>query len=105
MRKHVGFFLGTVAGACLTLLVASPQGAHLFAVANAAAHSDNSNTYSQLNLFGEVFEKIKTDYVEKPEDGKLVEGAINGMPRCGWRQRTSASQPVISLLRRSTQGW
>src|SRR5262249_17833022 len=46
---------------------------------NAAAHSDNSNTYSQLNLFGEVFEKIKTDYVEKPEDGKLVEGAINGM--------------------------
>ena len=79
MRKHVGFFLGTVAGACLTLLVASPQGAHLFAVANAAAHSDNSNTYSQLNLFGEVFEKIKTDYVEKPEDSKLVEGAINGM--------------------------
>jgi carboxyl-terminal processing protease len=77
MRKHVGFFLGTVAGACLTLLVASPQGAHLFAVANAAAHADN--TYSQLNLFGEVFEKIKTDYVEKPEDSKLVEGAINGM--------------------------
>lgn len=79
MRKHVGFFLGTVAGACLTLLVASPQGAHLFAVANAAAHSDNSNTYSQLNLFGEVFEKVKSDYVEKPEDSKLVEGAINGM--------------------------
>ncbi|WP_166295147.1 S41 family peptidase [Bradyrhizobium sp. 26S5] len=79
MRKHVGFFLGTVAGACLTLLVASPQGAHLFAVANAAAHSDTSNTYSQLNLFGEVFEKIKSDYVEKPEDSKLVEGAINGM--------------------------
>ncbi|MCC8955230.1 S41 family peptidase [Bradyrhizobium sp. Pear77] len=77
MRKHVGFFLGTAAGACLTLLVASPQGAHLFAVANAAAHVDN--TYSQLNLFGEVFEKIKTDYVEKPEDSKLVEGAINGM--------------------------
>ncbi|MCA1395302.1 S41 family peptidase [Bradyrhizobium sp. BRP56] len=79
MRKHVGFLLGTVAGACLTLLVASPQGAHLFAVANAAAHSDNSSTYSQLNLFGEVFEKVKTDYVEKPEDSKLVEGAINGM--------------------------
>ncbi|MFQ3456642.1 S41 family peptidase [Bradyrhizobium sp. UFLA01-814] len=79
MRKHVGFLLGTVAGACLTLLVASPQGANLFAVANAAAHSDNSNTYSQLNLFGEVFEKVKTDYVEKPEDSKLVEGAINGM--------------------------
>ncbi|MEN3348533.1 MAG: carboxyl-terminal processing protease [Bradyrhizobium sp.] len=77
MRKNVGFFLGTVAGACLTLLVTSPQGAHLVNVAKAAARSDN--TYSQLNLFGEVFEKVKSDYVEKPDDGKLVEGAINGM--------------------------
>ncbi|WP_407170241.1 S41 family peptidase [Bradyrhizobium sp. ORS 111] len=78
MRKNVGFFLGTVAGACLTLLVTSPQGgAHLLGIAKAAARSDN--TYSQLNLFGEVFERIRTDYVEKPDDGKLVEGAINGM--------------------------
>ncbi|MCA6120548.1 S41 family peptidase [Bradyrhizobium sp. WSM 1704] len=64
-------------GACLTLLVTSPQGTHLIDVAKAAARSDN--TYSQLNLFGEVFERVRTDYVEKPEDGKLVEGAINGM--------------------------
>ncbi|WP_407152338.1 S41 family peptidase [Bradyrhizobium sp. ORS 86] len=78
MRRNVGFFLGTVAGACLTLLVTSPQGgAHLLGIAKAAARSDN--TYSQLNLFGEVFERIRTDYVEKPDDGKLVEGAINGM--------------------------
>src|SRR6202012_1458926 len=26
-----------------------------------------------------VFERVKTDYVEKPDDAKLVEGAINGM--------------------------
>ncbi|MBR0799148.1 S41 family peptidase [Bradyrhizobium jicamae] len=77
MRKNVGFFLGTVAGACLTLLVTSPQGAHMIGVAKAAARSDN--TYSQLNLFGEVFERVRTDYVEKPDDSKLVEGAINGM--------------------------
>ena len=76
MRKNVGFLLGTVAGACLTLLVTAPQGANLVAVAKAAVRSD---TYSQLNLFGEVFERVKTDYVEKPEDSKLVEGAINGM--------------------------
>ena len=37
------------------------------------------DTYSQLNLFGDVFERIKADYVEKPDDTKLVEGAINGM--------------------------
>jgi len=76
MRKNVSFLLGTVAGACLTFLVTAPQGAHWVAAAKAAARTD---TYSQLNLFGDVFERIRTDYVEKPDDSKLVEGAINGM--------------------------
>ena len=77
MRKNMGFFLGTVTGACLTLLVSAPFGSQLVAAAKAAARSNN--TYSQLNLFGDVFERIRTDYVEKPNDAKLVEGAINGM--------------------------
>jgi hypothetical protein len=34
---------------------------------------------SQLSLFGDVFEKIRTDYVEKPDEGKLIEAAVNGM--------------------------
>jgi len=76
MRKNALFFLGAAAGACLTLLLTAPQGGHGIASANASASAD---TYSQLNLFGEVFERVKTDYVEKPEDAKLVEGAINGM--------------------------
>src|SRR5207302_1190210 len=33
----------------------------------------------QLSLFGDVFERVRSDYVEKPDDGKLVESAINGM--------------------------
>jgi carboxyl-terminal processing protease len=76
MRKNVLFFLGAAAGACLTLLVTAPQGAQWLAAARAATGTD---TYSQLNLFGEVFERVKADYAEKPEDAKLVEGAINGM--------------------------
>jgi carboxyl-terminal processing protease len=76
MRKNSIFLLGTAAGICLTLLVTGPQGAQWVAAAKAAAGGD---TYSQLNLFGEVFERVKTDYVEKPDDAKLVEGAINGM--------------------------
>src|SRR3989475_1344467 len=76
MRRNLTFLLGTVTGACLTVLVSGPQGAHLVAAAKAAARPD---TYSQLNLFGDVFERIKADYVEKPDDAKLVEGAINGM--------------------------
>ena len=38
-----------------------------------------SDTYRQLNLFGDVFERVRSDYVEKPDDSKLVESAINGM--------------------------
>jgi carboxyl-terminal processing protease len=67
--------MGSVTGVCLTLLVTGPQGAHLIARATAAG----ADTYSQLNLFGEVFERVRADYVEKPDDSKLVEGAINGM--------------------------
>jgi carboxyl-terminal processing protease len=37
------------------------------------------DTYRQLNLFGDVFERIRADYVEEPDDGKLIESAINGM--------------------------
>src|SRR6195952_4802048 len=76
MRKNAQFFLGAAAGASLTLLVAAPHGALSGAVSKGAAAAD---TYSQLNLFGEVFERVRADYVEKPEDTKLVEGAINGM--------------------------
>src|ERR1700737_2887176 len=74
MRKNTLFFLGATAGACLTLLVTAPQGT--FSAAKAAAGAD---AYSQLNLFGEVFERVKADYVEQPDDTKLIEGAINGM--------------------------
>jgi carboxyl-terminal processing protease len=39
----------------------------------------NSEIYNELNLFGEVLERVRSDYVEKPDDKKLVEAAINGM--------------------------
>jgi carboxyl-terminal processing protease len=76
MRRNFAFLLGTVTGACLAVVVTGPQGTHLVAAAKAAARSD---AYTQLNLFGNVFERIKTSYVEKPDDSKLMEGAINGM--------------------------
>ena len=76
MRKNPVFFLGAAAGVCLTLLFTGPQGAELVAATKAMAGAD---TYSHLNLFGEVFERVRTDYVEKPDDAKLVEGAIDGM--------------------------
>ncbi|MGH8514382.1 MAG: S41 family peptidase, partial [Gammaproteobacteria bacterium] len=44
-----------------------------------SASAANSEIYRQLDLFGEVLERVRADYVEKPEDAKLIESAINGM--------------------------
>jgi carboxyl-terminal processing protease len=44
-----------------------------------SAKAAAADTYRQLNLFGDVFERVRADYVEKPDDSKLVESAINGM--------------------------
>jgi carboxyl-terminal processing protease len=39
----------------------------------------NSEIYQEVNLFGAVLERVRSDYVDKPDDKKLVEAAINGM--------------------------
>ncbi|HUB95696.1 MAG TPA: S41 family peptidase [Stellaceae bacterium] len=44
-----------------------------------AAPPSNSDTYRQLDLFGEVFERVRADYVENVSDEQLIEAAINGM--------------------------
>jgi carboxyl-terminal processing protease len=41
--------------------------------------ANNSDTYEQLRLFGDVFERVRSDYVEETTDEQLVENAINGM--------------------------
>ena len=48
----------------------------------ATAADENKNdaeTYQLLNLFGDVFERVRADYVEKPTDRALIEAAITGM--------------------------
>ncbi|MCA1525617.1 S41 family peptidase [Bradyrhizobium yuanmingense] len=75
MRKTLLFPLGALTGACLTLLVVGPQGGVWAARAAVSA----GDAYSQLNLFGAVFERVKASYVEKPDNAKLIEGAITGM--------------------------
>jgi carboxyl-terminal processing protease len=75
MRKTTLILLGAAAGAAMTLLATQPRMIFVGASAKAAA----ADTYRQLNLFGDVFERVRADYVEKPEDSKLIETAINGM--------------------------
>ena len=44
------------------------------------AQSQNSEeTYRQLSLFGDVFQRVRASYVEEVEDKDLIEAAINGM--------------------------
>ncbi|WP_147111717.1 S41 family peptidase [Tateyamaria sp. syn59] len=72
MKKFVMAALGgTVAGVIATTQIAGP----LLAQEKAA----NSNVYEQLDLFGDIFERIRGQYVEQVEPSELIEAAIDGM--------------------------
>src|SRR6267142_5407856 len=65
---------GLVALAAATALVFS-----LRQDLGAAPPANSAETYKQLNLFGEVFERVRAEYVDEVSDDTLVESAINGM--------------------------
>src|SRR5437764_3658405 len=65
---------GLVAVAAATLVVFS-----LRQDVGAAPPTNSAETYKQLNLFGEVFERVRAEYVDDVSDDTLVESAINGM--------------------------
>jgi carboxyl-terminal processing protease len=67
--------LGLIAATAGAVLLFTP----LSLVDAAPASSNNTETYKQLNLFGDVFELVRSDYVDDVTDDTLVEGAINGM--------------------------
>ncbi len=62
---------GTLAGALMVTQVAGP----LIAQENARS----TTVYEQLDLFGDIFERIRTQYVSEVDDADLIEAAINGM--------------------------
>ncbi len=74
MRRTSLFLFGVAAGALVAVAAVQPR-----MLLGTAAEAASSDTYRQLNLFGDVFERVRSDYVEKPDDAKLIESAINGM--------------------------
>ena len=74
-RKASLVFFGALGGAALAVIAIQPPAMLTSTIANA----ESSDTYRQLNLFGDIFERVRAHYVEKPDDSKLVEAAINGM--------------------------
>ncbi len=47
--------------------------------AGAPASAANGSTYRELSIFGEVFERVRAQYVTPPKEDELIENAINGM--------------------------
>ena len=60
---------GTLAGAVMTTQVAGPL----------LAQENKASVYEQLDLFGDIFERVRVQYVEEVDEGELIEAAINGM--------------------------
>src|SRR6201998_4444350 len=75
MRKTSLIFLGAMAGPAMTIMVTQP---HTF-LSGSSAKAAAGDTYRQLNLFGDVFERVRADYVEKTDDCQLIVLAINGL--------------------------
>jgi C-terminal processing peptidase-3. Serine peptidase. MEROPS family S41A len=74
IRKLSLLAAGAVLGAGVTTLTLE----HRLPVLGSAVAA-GVDTYRQLNLFGDVFERIRSDYVEEPTSRQLIEAAINGM--------------------------
>jgi carboxyl-terminal processing protease len=72
MKKFIySALLGTAAGVALTTQIAGPL---------VAQEADKpASVYEQLDLFGDIFERIRAQYVEKVDERELIEAAINGM--------------------------
>ena len=74
LRKSFLIFLGAVAGAAVTLVSPQPR-----TVVEASSAKAAAEALQHLSLFSHVFERVRSDYVEKPDDAKLIEAAIKGM--------------------------
>src|SRR5690348_17734051 len=81
---RTGLLLGTafLAGVAIgpaSGLIAHTFGYHFGITAAAAQDTDRADTYRLLTLFGDVFERVRAEYVDPVPDKELVENAINGM--------------------------
>lgn len=89
MRRITKLFLVT------GFVAASP-----FLFTPAISHAEKSETLQLLGLFGDIFDRIRTDYVEEVKDSDLVEAAINGMltsldPHSGYMNEKSFKEMQV----------
>ncbi|HXC29137.1 MAG TPA: S41 family peptidase [Stellaceae bacterium] len=74
--KRLGL-IAALAGVLLVLPLRQDIG--IAATTSASSSTNTAETYKELSLFGDVFEKVRSEYVDDVSDDSLIEGAINGM--------------------------
>ncbi|MCB1477930.1 MAG: S41 family peptidase [Rhodobiaceae bacterium] len=98
MRRISLVLLGAMVGAGTVIMASQPF------LPLGTASAANSETYRQLNLFGDIFERVRSGYVETTEDGKLIEGAINGMLQTLDPHSTYLNEQAYREMLESTSG-
>ncbi len=97
MKKTI---LAAVGGAVLGLAATSQIAGPLLAQEARAT----SNVYEQLDLFGDIFERIRAEYVQEVDDKELIEAAINGMLTSLDPHSSYLSAEAAAAMRVSTSG-
>lgn len=97
MKKFVMAAVGgTLAGVIATTQIAGPL------LAQESAKTEN--VYEQLDLFGDIFERIRAQYVEEVDSSELIEAAINGMLTSLDPHSSYLSPKAASKMREQTRG-
>ena len=95
IRKVTYLAVGAVMGAVSLAAVQS---------AGSSANAAGSETYKQLAIFGNIFERVRAQYVTPPEEDKLVESAINGMLSSLDPHSSYLNQDAADDMRTQTRG-
>ena len=90
---HVAIF-------CATLFMAGM----LIPTLTTAQSSSKEETYRQLGLFGDIFQRVRESYVDEIEDRELVEAAITGMLNSLDPHSTFLNTDTFSEMQEQTKG-
>ncbi|MGJ5617979.1 S41 family peptidase [Sulfitobacter sp. MF3-043] len=97
MKKFVMAAVGgTLAGVIATTQIAGPL--------LAQESAKTVNVYEQLDLFGDIFERIRAQYVEQVDSSELIEAAINGMLTSLDPHSSYLSPKAAAKMREQTRG-
>jgi carboxyl-terminal processing protease len=99
MRKVSTLALGIAIGAGAVTLMSEARW-----LPGLTAEAAPGDTYRKLNLFGDIFEQVRSNYVEQPDEGKMIDAAIGGMLASLDPHSTYLDPKAAQELQNSTSG-